>query len=222
MVSEQTAALRRALLGAADALRGHAQELSELDSKAGDGDLGITAVNISEAITTTVADSAELDSSGLLRSCGAAIADGAPSSCGTLVATGFIRAARALASAQTDGAELVADTLGAAQDGISERGKAAVGGKTILDAIAPTVASLREHADGGAVSALRQSVAAALDGAQATKNLVPSVGRAAWLADATAGHIDAGAQLFAFAWTGGVAAVQHADDNTSSIQKGTQ
>jgi len=86
----------------------------------------------------------------------------------------------------------------AALVGIQERGKAQLGDKTVLDALAPTVTALQAAADKGTPlpEALQQALAAAQAGVQATIPLQSRIGRAAWLAARTVGHPDPGATSF--------------------------
>ncbi|MER5753450.1 DAK2 domain-containing protein [Streptomyces sp. NPDC002088] len=208
-------ALTRALTGAADGIRGAAAELAALDAVAGDGDLGITAAKIADALEETVKSGTQVPADELLRRCGLAVAAAAPSSCGTLIASGFLRAAQHLASppgpagngSAASPQARVAGALRTALAAMAERGGTAVGDKSILDAIAPAVNSL-EEADGADLrAALAASAQAAREGAAATARLVPRAGRAAWLADRSSGHVDAGAQLFACGWSGAVDAL---------------
>jgi dihydroxyacetone kinase-like protein len=69
----------------------------------------------------------------------------------------------------------------------------------MLDALSPAVSAARELArSGGSLSrALEVAAQAADTGATATATMVPRFGRAAWLAERSAGHEDAGARLVA-------------------------
>ena len=93
----------------------------------------------------------------------------------------------------------VARSGAAAFDSISERGKASLGDRTMLDALGPAVDAIRAAAATGASlgEALASGAAAADAGGEATRILEPKVGRAAWLAGRAAGNVDAGARLVA-------------------------
>lgn len=245
-------ALTRVLNAVAGEVIAAAGELNRLDGVAGDGDLGVTMTAAAQALQALLPELAGQDLPTTLRRCGAELARKAPSTSGTLVATGFLRAARAAADAQgstqaasQEGASqdqgapageasqvaLLAQLLAAAQQGIQERGKAAPGDKTMLDALAPAVAALQAAAGNGAPGdssgnplegsqgtppekppegpsgegvtlavALQRAAAAAAAGATATMTMRAKVGRAGWLADRSAGHVDAGARLVALAF----------------------
>jgi dihydroxyacetone kinase-like protein len=201
MASQTT--LTGAIAAAADAVIAEAETLNRLDGVAGDGDLGVTTTAAANALKAIVPDLAAQDLATALKRCGSEIARKAPSTCGTLIATGFLRAGRA--AGETAFAGAVNDTaraavlLAAAQQGIQERGKAAPGEKSLLDALAPAVDTLRE---GGAAGeplppAFRRAANAAAAGAAATKEMRAKVGRAGWLADRSQGSEDAGAHLIA-------------------------
>ena len=80
-----------------------------------------------------------------------------------------------------------------------ERGKAAPGDRTMLDALAPAVAALQAGGEAGAPLApsLAGAARAAAEGAEATRTMRAKVGRAGWLAERAAGNVDAGAALVA-------------------------
>jgi dihydroxyacetone kinase-like protein len=186
----------------AEAVRARADELNRLDGEAGDGDLGVT---MSTAATILVGLLPGLEGkpiSEILSTCGSALARGAPSTSGTLVATAFLRAGRAAREPVTgNDAEAFARLLDAARSGIAERGKAEPGSKTMLDALIPaSEAAATAARDGTDVAqAIERAAVAADRGARATTTMRPRHGRAGWLAERSAGHEDAGARLVAIA-----------------------
>jgi dihydroxyacetone kinase-like protein len=183
----------------AEKVADRADELNRLDAQAGDGDLGVTATNASKAIVALLPSLCGKELPEILRDCGMAISREAPSTAGTLIATGLLGASRAAADSSSSGAETLARLLEASQAAIAARGKAELGSKTMLDALAPAAAAANKVAnEGGTASqALRAAADAAEKGAAATATMAPRFGRAAWLADRSAGHEDAGARLIA-------------------------
>jgi phosphoenolpyruvate---glycerone phosphotransferase subunit DhaL len=193
--------MSRLLIGlgkVAEEVAASATQLNELDAQAGDGDLGVTMTTAARTVLNLLPSLEGQAAGDVLRACGAAVAREAPSTSGTLVATGLLRAARAARSAEGDAAT-VAAMLGEAQQGIEERGKAELGSKTMLDALAPAVESARLAAEKGlGVEAALVAAAEAADrGALSTPSMRPRHGRAGWLAERSAGHEDAGARLVA-------------------------
>ncbi len=82
-------------------------------------------------------------------------------------------------------------------DGVVARGKAAEGDKTLVDALAPAAraaetAATEPNATPAAV--LAAAAQAAEDGAEATVPLVARKGRASYLGERSAGHLDPGAR----------------------------
>jgi dihydroxyacetone kinase-like protein len=191
--------LERGLLGVARRVEAEAETLNRLDAQAGDGDMGVTMTTAAKAVEGVVSADDERSATELFRACGAAIAREAPSTSGTLVATGLLRAARAADGLSTADAAAVAQLLQAALTGILERGKAEVGAKTMLDALAPAAQAAADVAGtgGGGASALRAAADAADAGARATTGMRARFGRAGWLAERSSGHEDAGARLVA-------------------------
>jgi len=85
--------------------------------------------------------------------------------------------------------------LQAMSTGIRDRGKAEPGEKTMLDAWAPAAQAAGDAAAAGLALAhcLDAAVAAARDGAEATRGMVASKGRAERLGERALGHVDPGA-----------------------------
>jgi len=79
--------------------------------------------------------------------------------------------------------------------GIQDRGKAALGEKTMLDAWAPAAAAAAQaKTQGKDMGAILDAVAAAAHaGAEATKSMIATKGRASRLGERSLGHIDPGA-----------------------------
>lgn len=174
------------------------EELIALDGKVGDSDLGITMSKAFAAAADAVAAEGEAAGIGkLLRTAGATMARTAPSTMGTLTATGFLRAGKALEGAAAIGpAELGAFWL-AFRDGVAERGKAKLGDKTLLDVLDPIAVTLQAEAAAG--SGLAPALAAAAAAAQAaletTKSMTAQHGKAAAFQEKTVGLQDAGATV---------------------------
>jgi phosphoenolpyruvate---glycerone phosphotransferase subunit DhaL len=183
----------------AASLKDSADELNRLDAAAGDGDLGLTVTAAGEAVNALLPTLQGKGLSDVLNACGVAISKEAPSTSGTLLATGLMGAARAASQSSASGAAELAELLDASQAAIAKRGKAEPGWKTMLDALVPAAQAAADSAQGGGSlsDALGSAAAAADRGAQATCAMVPRVGRAGWLAERSAGHEDAGARMVA-------------------------
>ncbi|MGB4676796.1 MAG: DAK2 domain-containing protein, partial [Aggregatilineales bacterium] len=132
------AELRDAIRRVVAALKDNSDRLTELDQAMGDGDLGITAKKIANGLETYIDDTAPDDDLGkYVMTAGMKVNSAAPSTMGTLIASGLMRAGReAKGRAELDGATLAA-MFRAAVQGIQERGKAKPGDKTLIDALHP-------------------------------------------------------------------------------------
>jgi phosphoenolpyruvate---glycerone phosphotransferase subunit DhaL len=173
--------------------------LIDLDAAMGDGDLGLTMVKAFVAADEFVASSDLTDIGKLLMQAGMTMAKVAPSTMGTLVATGFMRGGKALAGKESiDGSDLAA-FLSAFAEGIRQRGKTEVGNKTILDVMHPAAIAAEEVSSAGTPGgATPQAVlAAACDAAragwEAAKGMQAQHGRQAYYREKSIGKPDPGA-----------------------------
>ena len=157
----------------AKALENNSKRFEELDSAAGDGDLGITAGKIAEGIRSGISLSTG-DLKADLMMLGREISKSAPSTFGTLFATGFIRAS-GVVSNEYSPLENVQKGFKAAFEGIAARGKASIGERTLLDALAPALTALNDASD--LRSSLSSAAIAARAGAKATAEMMPRHGR---------------------------------------------
>ncbi|AOF94129.1 DAK2 domain protein (plasmid) [Sinorhizobium sp. RAC02] len=172
--------------------------LIALDGKVGDSDLGITMSKAFAAAAEALdAEGAEAGISKLLRTAGATMARTAPSTMGTLTATGFLRASKAVEGKDALGTAEIAAFWRAFRDGVAERGKAKVGDKTLLDVLDPIAVTLEAQAASGATlsDALAATAQAAEQALEATKSLVAQHGKAAAFQQKTVGLQDAGATV---------------------------
>lgn len=175
-------------------------ELNQLDAIAGDGDLGVTVGIATSAILEGLSELDGLPTPEALLALGRLIARKAPSTSGTLVAAGLLRAGRAAAQFETVDANAAAHLIETAATAIAERGGAAPGAKTMLDALVPAAKAARIAAEAGTVvtaDVFAEAARAADEGVEATKAMRPLFGRAGWLSDRSLGSADAGARLVA-------------------------
>jgi dihydroxyacetone kinase-like protein len=172
--------------------------LIALDGKVGDSDLGITmSKSFAAAYDVVAAEGAQAGLAKLLRTAGATMAKTAPSTMGTLAATGFLRGGKALESAETIGTHEAAAFWRAFAQGIMERGKAKLGDKTILDVLDPVARAFEAQAEAGASlgPALAAATSAAEQALEDTKSMVAQHGKAAAFQEKSRGLQDAGATV---------------------------
>ncbi len=196
-ISLQT--FRQGLLAAGQRMADERDALCALDAAAGDGDLGATLAMGFTHVREALDASEATDAGRLLTETGQQLARKAPSTIGALLATAFMRAGAALSGVDSLGSPDIQRMLQAAFDGVAERGGAALGQRTILDAMSAAAqsATAAESAGRGPLDALRAAADGARAGADATANMEPVFGRAAWIADRARGTKDAGAVAWA-------------------------
>lgn len=185
--------LRRLLLGALPRLVKARDELRDLDAAIGDGDLGITVADGSAAAITALQRLApDVSPADVLRAVGPAVARANPSTFAALVAGSLSAAARDLGDTREVGATEALRAARVAVHAIETRGKSAVGDKTVLDALVPSV----DAAEANPGQPLTAALKAARSGVEATRGLTSKRGRAAWIGERTAGHPDPGATAY--------------------------
>ena len=171
-------------------------ELTELDRQIGDGDHGENLVRGFSAVIdkidaltedpATVGDLLKIVATTLMSTVGGAA--------GPLYGTAYLRAAKVSGIGSLDASAVVA-LLEGALEGVTSRGKATTGEKTMVDAWSPAVDAAVEAADSGASPAgvLVAAAAAAAAGAKATESMLATKGRASYLGERSIGHVDPGA-----------------------------
>jgi len=171
--------------------------LSELDGAIGDGDHGITMsigfLAINAELSKLDLDQASL--SDVMSTAATGFLNAVGASTGPLYATGFRRAAKTLADRTTLDLAACADMIEAISTGIRERGKGQRGDKTMLDVWLPAAdAAANALAENKTRDAFWHDVVAAADnGAAATRSMIATKGRAARVRERSLGHIDPGA-----------------------------
>jgi len=184
---------------AADLAAAH-DEITALDAATGDGDLGVTCRLGLQAVIESPGEAAGSLADALLKA-GMAFNSAGASTFGALVATAAMRAAKVAKDgglAEWDLTAIVAAGE-AAIAGLQQRGGAQQGDKTLLDALIPAVAALKEAEAGGAslADACAAAAAAAQAGAESTTPLQGKFGRSAWFQERSIGVQDAGATVVA-------------------------
>ncbi len=173
----------------------HKQHLTDLDAALGDGDLGLTMPRAFSAAYEEVAGAKETDIGKILTRAGMAMAKAAPSTMGTLVATGFMRGGRAIAGSEELATGELAAFFQAFVNGIMERGKAQAGEKTIVDSLKPAADALAAAGDVEMELALARALEAAEAGLESTKQMVARHGRPAYYGERSRDMQDPGATV---------------------------
>lgn len=160
--------------------------LNTADGALGDGDLGITMTRGMRAILAITGELPD-DIGQALFQCAQALTKSSGSSYGTLLATGLMSAARTLRGQHGIEPDAIPGLIADARDKMQQRGKAELGGKTVLDSL-DYVARATAGADDKAAAAIR-AVDEALDD---LRDKPATIGRARIFGDKSIGMDDPG------------------------------
>ena len=174
--------------------------LTELDSAIGDADHGSNMARGMTAVMAKCGDTPSTAVDELFKQVGMTLVTSVGGASGPLYGTFFLRFGSAAGPVTELDAASLAASLRAGLGGIVARGKAELGDKTMFDAMSPAVDAFDTEIAAGAdlATATAGSAAAAAAGRDATKPLVARKGRASYLGDRSAGHLDPGATSTAF------------------------
>ncbi|MES2738814.1 MAG: dihydroxyacetone kinase subunit DhaL [Verrucomicrobiota bacterium] len=168
-------------------------ELSEADRNLGDGDHGLGMERGMKAATEKLL-SGEVESvEKAFSSVGMAMMSSMGGASGAIFGTFFRNGGKALNGQETFDAAALAVFLQAGVEGVKQRGGAAVGDKTVVDAMQPAADKAAEVTDQPLAEALSAVHDASLAGLEASKSMIAKFGRAKTLGEACLGFPDAGA-----------------------------
>jgi dihydroxyacetone kinase len=192
-----TGLVDRVLTAALRSIEENEAELGRLDAVAADGDHGLGMTRGMRA-AVVAARRNEKTVSGALLAAGTAFADAAGGASGALYGVLLAETGAGLKGLAADEITTIAlaDAVEGAVQAFTALGKAEPGDKTMLDAIEPFRAELREQAGADVVPAWRKAARGAVTAAGKTAHLLPAKGRAARLAQRSKGHPDPGAVSF--------------------------
>jgi len=173
------------------------EELGRIDAVAGDGDHGIGMQRGARAATAAALQALEAGAGAktTLDIAAAAWANKAGGTSGALWGVALSAVGASLGDTAAPHAADVATGVAAAKDGIMSFGKAEVGDKTMVDALVPLSETLSRDTAAGVPLAVawKNAADATTAAAEATKDLLPRMGRARPHAEKSLGTPDAGA-----------------------------
>ncbi|WP_323991710.1 dihydroxyacetone kinase subunit DhaL [Nguyenibacter sp. L1] len=175
---------------AAQAIEERRDVLSALDAAIGDGDHGANMARGFRAVAEKLRDPPS-DAASLFRLVGMTLIGSVGGASGPLYGTLFLDMGKAARGVPVLDAAAWHALLSAGVAGVAARGKAAAGDKTMLDALIPAAAAL--SGTDSVRKALARAADAARKGADATIPMVARKGRASYLGERSAGHMDPGA-----------------------------
>ena len=170
--------------------------IESLDRDIGDGD---HYLNIKRGCATVVAmeqELAGLSPDAVLQKIGMKLLSAIGGASGPLLASFFMEMAKAVKLNNPQTLEETALVFAAGVEAVKHRGKADIGEKTMLDVLIPVARTFTTLAQDKAppaeiYKALKQT---AEEGVLATRDMIATKGRAAFLGERAKGHIDAGAK----------------------------
>ncbi len=169
--------------------------LTDLDSPIGDADHGANMARGFNKVKEKLPSIQDKPLDGLLKDVGMTLVSTVGGSSGPLYGTFFMKAGMAIKERDDLDLEALALMFGAALEGLVQRGKTQLEDKTMVDALHPAIAVLKEAATNSAElhDALKQAVDAAETGMKATIEMQARKGRASYLGERSIGHQDPGA-----------------------------
>ena len=173
--------------------------LIELDSKAGDGDLGISMCQGFAGVLDELKgiDDEKTEPRKIILKAAMAINEHSPSSLGTILSAAMMGGSKAISGKEGLGVQEYRDFVQGAFDGICSRAGSKRGEKTILDAIGGALDALNECADNGVSlkEAAQNAAKGAYEGMEKTKEMMAVHGRAAYYQEKSIGNVDGGATV---------------------------
>jgi dihydroxyacetone kinase-like protein len=187
-----TGMVLRWLRNCADTFDAHKDELTQLDAAIGDADHGANMARGFTAVRGKLAELEGKDIGAIFKTVAMTLISTVGGASGPLYGTFFLQAANAAAGKNELSAAELSSVFDSGLQGLIHRGKAAVGEKTMVDALVPAIAALKPAGNESLADALGRAVAAAKTGADSTIPLVAKKGRASYLGERSAGHLDPG------------------------------
>ena len=194
---------------AAKNLRLEHQNLTALDSVAGDGDHGTTMLCVAEQLDHAFDQASAKSLQILLRDAGVSILGVNGGASSAILGVFFSGMADAEIGDDSMHCHELAEAASAGLRAVSRHTKARPGDKTMMDALVPAVNALREADSAGRTlpDALAEAASAARGGAEATKDMIARVGRSRLSGEKTRGYADPGATSIALIFSGFSSAV---------------
>ena len=175
----------------------------ELDSVAGDGDFGMSVAKGFKQLKADWEEVSKEDIGAFLNDSGMIITEYCGGASGPIWGSAFRGAGRYAKGKQELNLSEFAELMESAVEAVQKRGKAKLGDKTLLDAVIPATMSLKTSAEAGEeiLQAMKKSAAAAVEGAEKTKEMVASKGRATYVGERSINYPDAGAMAIGIIFT---------------------
>ena len=172
--------------------------LTELDQPIGDSDHGINMARGFAAVEGKLPDLEGKDIGTILKTVGMTLVSTVGGASGPLYGSAYMKAGMALAGKEEMDMADFLSMMDTAVQAVEQRGKATVEEATMLDAMVPSLKAMKDVAAEGksARVVLEAGVRAAWAGAEHTKDLAATKGRASYVGERGLGHQDPGATSY--------------------------
>lgn len=184
----------------AQVIEEHKDELTQLDQPIGDSDHGINMARGFQAVEQKLPSLEGKDIGTILKTVGMTLVSTVGGASGPLYGTAFMKAGMEAAGLTQLDLNGFLKLMDAAEAGVAQRGKAVEGEATMLDAMIPSLNAMKKAKEAGEETArvLQAGAAAAWAGAEHTKDLVATKGRASYVGERGLGHQDPGATSYSY------------------------
>ncbi len=171
----------------------------DLDAVVGDGDFGYSLARGFEIVLNDWDTYDRKDIGTFLKKVAVVITSRIGGTSGPIWGTAFLRAGSTVAGKTEITGDDVVAMLRAAAEGITARGKAVLGEKTLLDALIPATDTIADAVGRGlgAREIAREAADTTAQAAEATKPMEAKRGRASYTGERSIGSVDAGAMALA-------------------------
>ena len=169
--------------------------LTQLDAAIGDADHGANMHRGFQAVLKKSPELQDKDLGTVFKTVAMTLISTVGGASGALYGTFFLQASTVATGKTEVSPNEFVGILEKGLAGIVLRGKAAIGDKTMVDALQPAIKALRQELENGSnlPEAMAKALEAAQNGAKSTIPLVAKKGRASYLGERSADHQDPGA-----------------------------
>lgn len=178
----------------AETYQQHKEELTALDAAIGDADHGVNMARGFTAVQGKLESLSDRDIGTIFKTVAMTLITTVGGASGPLYGTFFLQAATGANGKMTLSQDELFAVFSTGLQGLMNRGKAVVGDKTMVDALVPALAALQLREGDTLSVALDRVVTAVRKGADSTIPLVARKGRASYLGERSAGHLDPGSR----------------------------
>lgn len=174
--------------------------LTKLDQPIGDSDHGINMARGFGEVEKKLPTLEGKDIGTILKTVGMTLVSTVGGASGPLYGSAYLKAGMAAAGKEELSMDDFLGVMKAATEAVEQRGKAVLDEATMLDAMIPSLKAMEEANAGGAdaKAVLDAGVKAAWAGAEHTKELVATKGRASYVGERGIGHQDPGATSYSY------------------------